>query len=146
MRLPDSVVARAEERLPQHERDVAALIESLEKREDVLKAREGETEKILDDARQRIADIAKRERSVRERERTAERESRQDARRYLLDARAEIDRTIKALKAQSAEAVDEAAREARRHAEELAAKQGVGSSADREEANVQNARRRRRGR
>lgn len=138
LRLPDSVVARAEERLPQHERDVAALIESLEKREEVLKAREGETEKILDDARQRIADIAKRERNVRERERTAERESRQDARRYLLDARAEIDRTIKALKTQSADAIEEAAREARRHAEELAAKQGVElERLDREEANIQ---------
>jgi DNA mismatch repair protein MutS2 len=137
LRLPDHVVARAEERLPQHERDIAALIESLEKREEVLKTRETESETILEDARRRISDLSKRERAVRERERTAERESRQSARRYLLDARAEIDRTIKNLKSASTEAVEEAGREARKRAEELAAKQNVElERLDREETNV----------
>src|SRR6185312_16045009 len=56
LRLPDSVVARAEERLPQHERDAAALIEQLEKRDEELKRRESETAKILDDARTRVAE------------------------------------------------------------------------------------------
>jgi DNA mismatch repair protein MutS2 len=137
LRLPDHVVARAEERLPQHERDIAALIESLEKREDQLDAREAESAVILDDARRRVADLAKREHAVRERERAAERESRQDARRYLLDARAQIDRTIKELKSQGSEAIEDAGREARKRAEELAAKQGVElERLDREEANV----------
>ena len=137
LKLPDDVVARAEERLPQHERDVAALIEQLERREETLKTRERETAAVLDDARTRIADVAKRERSVRERERVAERESRQDARRYLLDARAEIDRTIKQLKSAELERVDELAREARQRTEQLAAKQqGEIERLEREEANV----------
>jgi DNA mismatch repair protein MutS2 len=137
LRLPDRVVERAEERLPQQERDVAALIEQLEKREEELKTRERETATILDDARRRMADIAKREKNVRERERTAERESRKDARRYLLDARAEIERTIKSLKQSGADAIEEAGREARQRAEELAAKQNVElERLEREEANV----------
>ena len=138
LNLPESVVARAEERLPQHERDVAALIEQLEQREETLKTREAETATILEDARQKVADVSKRERAVRERERVAEKAARQDARRYLLDARAEIDRTIKELRAQSAEAVEEAGRDARKRAEELAAKQNVElERLEREEANVQ---------
>jgi DNA mismatch repair protein MutS2 len=138
LRLPEEVVGRAEERLPQHERDVAALVERLEQREEELAQREKETTTILDDARQRIADLAKRERNVRERERAAEREARQGARRYLLDARAEIDKTIKQLKQAGAEAADEAGRAARQHAEQLAAKQGAElERLEREEVNVQ---------
>jgi DNA mismatch repair protein MutS2 len=140
LRLPEEVVARAEERLPQQERDVAALIEQLEKREEALTTRERETTAILDDARRRVADVAKRERNVRERERAAERESRQEARRYLLDARAEIERTIKALKSQGADAIDEAGRAARQRAEQLAAKQS--EELDRLEREEENARRR----
>jgi len=137
LNLPAQVVTRAEERLPQHERDVAALIEQLEKRDEELKRRESETAKILDDARTRIAEVSKRERTVRERERVAEKSARQDARRYLLDARAEIDKTIKSLKAASAEAVEEAGREARRRAEVLAAQQSAQlDRLEREEANV----------
>jgi DNA mismatch repair protein MutS2 len=136
--LPDAVVTRAEERLPQQERDVAALIEKLEAREKELETREREASAILDDARRRVADVAKRERAVRERERVAEKTSRQDARRYLLDARAEIDRTIKALKASATADVEEAGREARQRAEELAAKQSAElERLEREEANVQ---------
>ncbi len=138
LRLPERVVDRAEERLPQQERDVAALIEQLENREEELNRRDAEAAAILDDARRRIADTARRERNVRERERLAERESRQDARRYLLDARTEIERTIKSLKAQGAEAVDQAGREARKRAEELAAHQNAElDRLEREEANVQ---------
>lgn len=140
LRLPDHVVSRAEERLPQHERDVAALIEQLERREEELTTREREATAILDDARRRITDVAKRERNVRERERTAERASRQDARRYLLDARAEIDRMIKDLKSRGAEAIDDAGREARQRAEQLAAAQGEQlERLEREEAKVRRA-------
>jgi DNA mismatch repair protein MutS2 len=137
LRLPEEIVVRAEERLPQHERDAAALIEQLERREEMLDRREAEAAAILDDARARIAQVAKRERTVRERERLAEREARQDARRYLLDARAEIDRTIRELKARGADAAEEAGRAARKHAEELAAKQNTElERLEREEANV----------
>jgi DNA mismatch repair protein MutS2 len=85
-----------------------------------------------------MSKISQRERNVRERERTAERESRKDARRYLLDARAEIERTIKDLKRQGAEKADEAGREARQKVEELAGKQGKElERLEREEANIQ---------
>jgi DNA mismatch repair protein MutS2 len=137
LNLPEAVVARAEERLPQQERDMATLIEQLEKKEAELSARDRETAAIREDARERIADIAKRERTVRERERAAERESRAEARRYLLDARAEIDRTIKSLRKQTPDAIDRAAHDARRRTEELAAKQQSElERLDREEANV----------
>jgi DNA mismatch repair protein MutS2 len=138
LRLPEHVVDRAEERLPRQERDAAALIEQLEARAEELTRREWEAAAVLDDARERIAAVAQRERTVRERERAAEKESRQEARRYLLDARAEIDRTIRHLKAQGAAALDDAGRDARHRAEQLAAKQGAElERLDREEANVQ---------
>jgi DNA mismatch repair protein MutS2 len=135
--LPETVVARAEERLPRQERDVAALIEQLEQRAEALTAREQETAAVLDDARQRMADLAGRERNVRERERKAERESRQEARRYLLDARQEIERTLRELKRTESEALEEAGREARQRAEQLAARQASElDRLEREEANL----------
>ena len=125
--LPAAVVARAEERIPQGERDMAALIERLERREKELEEREREARAMQDDARDRIANVARREHNVRERERTVEKESRKEARKYVLEARAEIERTIKELKRRGAEAADEAiedmGRDARRRAEELAARQ-----------------------
>ena len=127
LNLPTAVVARAEERLPQGERDMAALIERLERKEEELAVRERDAETILDDARTRAAAVAKRETNVRQREREVEKSSRQDARKYVLDARAEIDRTIKELKKRGASladsAIDELGRDARRRAEDLAAKQ-----------------------
>ncbi len=138
LELPEHVVARAEERLPQHERDTAALIEQLERREAELTAREQEAAAMADDARKRIAAVAERERTVRERERVAERESRQDARRFLLDARAEIERTIKDLRSHGAEAVEEAGREARQRAERLVAQQNEQlERLEREEVNIE---------
>jgi DNA mismatch repair protein MutS2 len=137
LELPERVVTRAEERLPKQERDVAALIEQLEQRSEALTIREQETAAVLDDARRRMADLARRERNVRERERRAERESRQEARRYLLDARQEIERTLRELKRVESDALEEAAREARQRAEQLAAHQADElSRLDREEANV----------
>ena len=127
LNLPAAVVERAEERMPQGERDMAALIERLERKEEELAVREREAEAILDDARKRIATVAKRETNVRERERNAEKASRQEARKYVLEARAEIERTIRELRTRGAEAadsaIDELGREARRRAEELAARQ-----------------------
>ena len=125
--LPESIVARAEERLPQGERDMAALIERLERSEAQLAAREEEARAMADDARSRIAAVLKREVNVRERERALERESRREARKYVLDARAEIERTIRELKRKGTEAadgvIDEMGRDARRKAEEMAARQ-----------------------
>ena len=146
LKLPASVVQRAEERLPQGERDMAALIERLERKEEELAARERDANAILDDARSRIETVARRETNVRERERTVEKQSRQEARKYVLEARAEIERTIKELKKRGAEAtdaaVDQLGRDARRHAEELAARQAnVLDRLDAEERAVERRRR-----
>ena len=127
LNLPEDVVLRAEERLPQGERDMAALIERLERKEEELSAREREAQEMVDDARTRIAAVLKRETNVRERERSVEKASRQEARKYVLDARAEIERTIKELKTKGSAAadgaIDELGRDARRRAEEMAARQ-----------------------
>jgi DNA mismatch repair protein MutS2 len=140
LNLSERVIERAEERLPQQERDMAALITRLEEKEAELSQREREANELLTDARDRIATVSRRERTVREREREAEKESRKDARRYLLDARAEIERTIKDLKQRGADTIDEVGRAARQHAEELAARQGTElDRLDREDANAQRA-------
>ncbi len=127
LNLPEEVVTAAEARVPQGERDMAALIERLEKKEEELSLREREADAMVADARERIAAIAKREHNVRERERTVEKTSRQEARKYVLEARAEIDRTIKELKQRGSAAADaaleEMGRDARRKAEDLAARQ-----------------------
>jgi DNA mismatch repair protein MutS2 len=123
LRLPESVVSRAEARVPATERDVAALLEQLEQRETEMKQREQELATLLEDARRRLQDTSKRERNVRDREREVERQSRQEARKYLLNARADIERTLRELKKAGADELDEKARAARQQAEHLAAKQ-----------------------
>ncbi|MDE3216246.1 MAG: endonuclease MutS2, partial [Gemmatimonadota bacterium] len=102
--MPEAIVTRAEERIPQHERDTSELLERLERQERDLASREAELEAVLDDGRRRLAEVARREHAVHERERDVERAARQEARRYLLDARHDIERTIRQLKQAGAEA------------------------------------------
>ena len=123
LEMPEAIVARAEERIPQNERDTRDLLERLEIRERELTAREAEMTTVLDDGRWRLTEVVRRERSVRDRERELERAARQEARRYVLDARHDIERTIRELKAAGAEAIDSAGRDARRRAERLASQQ-----------------------
>src|SRR6185503_1191269 len=68
LRLRDSVVTRAEERLPTTERDMAALLEKLEARDAEMKRREEELGVLLEDAKRRVQEVVKRERTVRDRE------------------------------------------------------------------------------
>jgi DNA mismatch repair protein MutS2 len=117
--LPDDVIARAEERLPEGERDVSALVASLEKRDEELKKAEKEAAVRSDDLSQRATRLAERERNVREREREFEKVARRDARQYLLDARADVEKAIAELQAKTDES-ESAAREARKRIEELA--------------------------
>jgi DNA mismatch repair protein MutS2 len=125
LQLPEDVLERAESRLPTGERDINALLAELESREQVLSFREKESAEIEEDVKARARRVAEREAAVREKERTAERDARKEARRLLLDARSEVDRTIRELKEASASsAADEAAREARRRMEQLAASEG----------------------
>jgi DNA mismatch repair protein MutS2 len=123
LKLQESVVARAEARVPSAERDLASLVERLEQQQSELKQREEELAVLLEDAKRRSQELGRKERTVREREREVERQSRQEARKYLLNARAEIDRTLRDLKKAGASEVEEKARDARKLAEQLAAKQ-----------------------
>ena len=136
--LPEDVLQSAEARLPTGERDINALLAELELREQTLGDRERESAEIAEDVRDRALRVAERETALRERERTAERDARQEARRLLLDARAEVDRTIRELRDSAASAAaDEAAREARRRMEQLAAAEGKALADLEEETRVE---------
>ena len=122
--LPPALLTRAEDRVPKGERDVAALLAELETREKDLAERERFAAADTESVRERGARIAERERNVGERERELERAGRRESRRYLLDARAEVERTIRELKGVEPDAIEDAARTARRRIEELAASEG----------------------
>src|SRR5688572_1458458 len=123
LNLSPAVIERAEQRVPADERRVTALLAELEEREKSLATAEREAAEIANEARQRARRISERERNVSEREREVEKSSRQEARRYLLEARAEVERTIRDLKA--ADETGEAAREARKRVEGLASEHGA---------------------
>lgn len=119
LHLPDDVIERAEQRLPEGERDVSALVASLEKRDEELKKLESEAAVRSEDLSTRATRMAERERNVRERERDFEKVARRDARQYLLDARADVEKAIAELQVRTGES-ESAAKEARKRIEELA--------------------------
>lgn len=125
LRLPESVLDRAEERVPQVERDVNALLRTLEARETELAVRLRDAEQQQQNNTQRTQHVTDRERQLRDRERALERESRKEARRYLLEARAEVERVIREVRDGAREVQEDAAKRARQHVEQLAAEQGV---------------------
>ena len=131
LQLPEAVIARAEARLPQGERDLAVLLADVEARETVLTEREQLMTRENDKLRSRLATVSDRELKVRERERDAERTARQEARKYLLDARSQVERAIAEIRATAAAQAefDETARAARRRIEEAAASQGAEADA-----------------
>lgn len=122
LRLPENVLARAEERVPKQERDLAVLLAEIERREAELSERERQAALDRENLDARRESVETRERAMREAERTQEKRARQGARRFLLDARSEIEETIKALRQDAADP-GEAAREARRRVEALAQEQ-----------------------
>ena len=119
--LRSDVLDRAEERVPQGERDVNRLLADLEVREADLTARERDVALGQESVQARAHRVAEREQRVKQREREIERESRAGARRYLLDARAEIERTIRELRDAGAAGLEEQARLARQGVERMAA-------------------------
>jgi len=123
LNLPGEILARAEERIPADERKVTALLAELEARQKSLTVAEQKAGEVAEDARDRASRVSERERNVREREREVEQASRREARQYLLEARAQVERTIRELKSASAQG-DEAAHEARKRVESLANEQG----------------------
>ncbi len=118
--LDAAVLGRAEERLPRGERDVAALLADLERKDAMLAEREREIADSATRLHQRFEKLEQRERAAREAERALERRSRQEAREYLLQARAEVERTIRELRSAAALSEEEM-REARRRVESVAA-------------------------
>ncbi len=121
LRLPEPVLRRADERLPSGERDLATLLAALEAREAELEQQEREFQERSADLSRRHEEVRRRETDVRARQRELERASRQEVRRYLLEARAEVERVIRELKAGAAG--ETTPRDARRRVEELAADQ-----------------------
>ena len=122
--MPEEVLRNAEARVPKGERDVAALLEDLEARQTAIEEREKAADAHHDATVARAERVDEREKVVREKERELERAARSDARRYLLDARHEIEKTIKELRAAGAEQIETAAAAARRAAEQKAAEAG----------------------
>ncbi len=128
LRLPETVLARAEARVPQVQRDADALLADLERRDAELAERERVAADATTDVAYRTERLEARERDLRERDREFERRSRHEARRYLLHARAQIEQTVRELREATAAAAaaegSEHARRARQRVEELVAEQG----------------------
>ena len=120
LHLPEEVLVRAEERVPQNERRISALVDDLERRERALTETERELLEISERASAGLHRVSERELAVRARERDLEKQSRSEARKYLLEARSEVEAAISDLRASASDAA--AAREARRRVEQLAEK------------------------
>lgn len=144
LKLPEDVLVRAEERLPSGERDLAMLLADVEARETVLTDQERVMQVEQSKLRARLATVTDRELKVREKERESERAARRDARRYLLDAREEVERAIAEVRtvaeqhvarltsvgdSDRAGSLDDTLRNARRAVEEAAAEQGAAAGA-----------------
>jgi DNA mismatch repair protein MutS2 len=117
LHLPDSVLSRADERVPKAERDVDALLADLERRDAILAEREARAAELVEGAESRFSRLEAREQSVRERERDISRRAHDDARQYILRARREIDRVVAELRSGGTDV----ARSARQQIEALAA-------------------------
>lgn len=136
LELPEAVLSRAEERVPKVERDANALLQALEARDREMASREAEVAQSTTDLQQRAQRLAEREQKLRARERAVEKESRADARRYLLEARHEIEATIRELRKSAEAEADNAARAARQKVESLVIRQNARlDQLDREESN-----------
>jgi DNA mismatch repair protein MutS2 len=110
LRLPSAVLDRAEESLPQGERDLAALLADVELREATLAERERTAAETAADVESRREALVSRERELRTAERSAERRAHQDARELLLRARAEVEETIREIRAAGAAELERAGR------------------------------------
>ncbi|MBI3792893.1 MAG: endonuclease MutS2 [Gemmatimonadetes bacterium] len=122
--LPEAVLARAEERLPRAERDYEALLADLERRSAELETLERDARELRENAAERVGRLSELEAELKKRERSAERDARDQARRYLLEARAEVEAAVRAVKQAQGEAIEAAAREARRTVERKAGEAG----------------------
>jgi DNA mismatch repair protein MutS2 len=114
----------AESYLPQGERDVGRLLLDLEAKEQRFAEQSVELERLTAETERMRADLAARELDLKQREKDAERRARQQARDMLLKARAEVEAAIRDVRgAADSEALDDAARAARRRVEDAALRQ-----------------------
>ncbi len=118
LHLPEDVLVRAEERVPKTERRISALVDELERRERALTETEKDLNEISERASEGLRRVSEREQDVRARERDLEKQSRSEARKYLLEARTEVEAAIRDLRGSATD--ESTAREARRRVEQLA--------------------------
>jgi DNA mismatch repair protein MutS2 len=130
--VPGDVLADAEARVPDAERNLDALLAAVEERAREtretharLEQREAELEALGARLAARDGSQAAREAELKRREKEAEREGRRQARQYLMDARRLVEEALGAARAAGAVADEAAAREARRMVE-----QGIGEHAE----------------
>lgn len=122
--LPENVLGRAESALPRGERDVARLLLELEAKEQRVAELEMRLTREVEEAEALRAELENRQRELTRREKDAERRARQQARDLLLQSRAEVEAAIEEVRSAADEqAMEEAARAARRRVEEAARRQ-----------------------
>jgi DNA mismatch repair protein MutS2 len=122
--LPEPILSEAEESLPQGERDVAKLLLELEAKEQRLADASVQLERQLAETGSLRERLEAQEVDLRRREKDAERRARQQARDLLLAARQEVEVAIREVRdAAEMNAVDAAAKAARRRVEEAAKRQ-----------------------
>jgi DNA mismatch repair protein MutS2 len=120
---PTDVLAAAESHLPEQEREMGRLITELEEKEAALAGALAQTERDRVELEALRKEVEEKKLALKQRERDAERRARQQARDLLLNAREEVEQTIRELRTavvdQASEAdVKDAARAARRRIEE----------------------------
>ncbi len=126
--LPESVLTEAEQQIPDAERNLDALLASVEerqreqtRREADLEARESQAEALRIQLESQATTQGAREAELKRKEKEAERSAREQSRSLLLEARQRVEEAL----AKAREAGDEAAsREARRLVEEAARIEG----------------------
>ncbi|HET9441634.1 MAG TPA: endonuclease MutS2 [Longimicrobiales bacterium] len=120
---PLNVLQAAEAHLPEQERELGRLLAELEEKEAALAAALAQTERDRVELDALRTEVEEKRVALKQRERDAERRARQQARDLLLNAREEVEQTIRELKTAvsdqaSTADVKEAARTARRRIEE----------------------------
>lgn len=122
--LPAAVLDRAEQALPEGERDVGRLLLELEAKEQQVTSLQADLDRELARVGELSEELERREREMHRREKDAERRARQQARDLLMQSRTEVEAAIREVRGAADEAaLDEAARAARRRVEEAARRQ-----------------------
>jgi DNA mismatch repair protein MutS2 len=132
---PADVLGAAESQLPLQEREMSRLITELEEQEAALANALAQTERDRIELEALRKEVEEKRVGLKQRERDAERRARQQARDLLLNAREEVEQTIRELRTSvseqaSADEVKEAARAARRRIEETVRAQAEKTPSD----------------